>query len=258
MKIRSVTALVLAALTITVGPATASPAAQHRPDPAPGGPIPPSEPVVDGPYNIDDLAVQVREDGGTRDGVVVAFDRTSRTASGGKPAAANRFVFLFDRSIRFNPERFPVCPPATYEAGGPAACPPGSKVGSGIGTVYPSDKAEVEVFNTVYPNGMRGMLITIPATGGIFENTFEPVSPAYRGKYAWASDELVISALPPQQRSATTRFQVSFGAVIRDGDGRVHSFVESHAPAGRHLHFGLWSRFVTGQVVLPQARATRP
>ncbi|RZS37112.1 hypothetical protein EV193_106350 [Herbihabitans rhizosphaerae] len=252
MKIRSVLALSLAAVAITAAPA----AAGHRPDPAPGGPKPPVEPVVDGPRNLDDLSVAAHPDGGTRDGVVVAFDRTSRTATGEKPAPATRFVFLFDKSIRFNPEKFPTCARADYEAGGPAACPPGSKVGQGVGTFYPSGEAEVAVFNTVYPNGLRGVLITVPAVGGILENTFEPVSAPYRGTYAWGSDELVISALPPQQRSATTRFRVSFGAVIRNGD-QVHSFAESDAPRGRDLRFGLWSRFVTGQVALPQTWSRR-
>lgn len=247
------TLVVLAAVTVLTSTVTSAAAATTYPPPTPGGPVPPSEPPVAGPVNLDQLEVSVRPDG-TRDGVEVLFDRTSRTASGEKPAAAAQFVFLFDKSIRFHPERFPTCGRATFETGGPAACPPGSRVGSGIADFHPSGSTEVAVFNTRYPNGLRGVLITLPATGQLLENTFEPVSGPYRGDYRWGSDEILPpSPVPPGERGATTRFRVSFGAVITS-DGRTHSFLESDARPGRPLTFGLWSRFVTGQVILPTDR----
>lgn len=249
---------VLATLTTTGSLLPAKAASPEFPHPTPGGPAPISEPDVAGPENLDDLDVTVRPDGGTRDGVEIFYDRTSRTATGEKPAAMRQFVFLFDKSIRFNPEAFPACDRATFEAGGPSACPPGSKVGSGQADLYPSAVAEVAVFNTRYANGLRGVLITIPAAGLVLENTFEPVSGKYRADYRWGSDELANpSTVPPQDRAATTRFQVSFGATITDG-GRTHSFAESSAKPGKSLKFGLWSHFVTGQVVLPTDRVGRP
>ncbi|MEU6642122.1 hypothetical protein ABZ863_06185 [Saccharomonospora sp. NPDC046836] len=260
MPRQKLTALVsaLGAVTLLITLAATPASAASWPLPTPGGPAAPDEPPADGPANIDQLAVTVHQDGGTRNGIEVAFDRTSRTATGEKPAAASQFVFLFDESIRFNPERFPTCEREQFEAGGPDACPAGSRVGSGTARVYPDTTAEVAVFNTRYASGMRGVLITIPATGGVLENTFEPVTGLYRKDYRWASDELLPSALPPGERTATTRFQVSFGATFTDARGRTHSFVESVARPGKQLDFGLWSRFVTGQVLLPTTEATRP
>ncbi|MGP4019926.1 hypothetical protein [Saccharopolyspora sp. 5N708] len=248
-------AAALACAVTLLASGTAS--AGNHPVPTPDGPTPPDEPIVEGPVNIDSIAVSVRPDGGSPLGIEIGFDRTSRTESGAKPAPANRFVFLFDKSIRFNPEKFPTCARADFEAGGPDACPPGSKVGSGQAVIYPDTSAEVAVFNTRYDNGMRGVLITIPATGAVLENTFETVVDPYRADYRWASDELLPSPLPPLERSATTRFQVSFGATTSDATG-THSFVESFAPPRHELRFGVWSRFVTGQVVVPTARADRP
>ena len=237
-------------------PAETSPA-HVPPPPTPGGPAAPREPLVPGPSNVDDLTVTTRPDGGTPAGIEVAFDRTSRTATGEKPAAASQFVFLFDKSLQFHPDRFPTCDRATLDAGGPTACPPDSQVGSGRAEFHPSGSAEVAVFNTHYEHGLRGVLITIPANGVVLENTFEPVSDPYRTNYRWASDELLPSALPPSERPGTTRFAVTFGASRTDHLGR-HSFVESTAPPMHDLEFGLWSRFVTGQVALPTAHADRP
>ncbi|MBN6035100.1 hypothetical protein [Amycolatopsis sp. 195334CR] len=250
---------VLATLATAAGSLLPAEAAQPKfPHPTPGGPAPVAEPDVAGPENIDHLDVTVRPDGGTRDGIEIFYDRTSHTASGEKPAAMRQFVFLFDKSIRFTPEAFPTCDRATFEAGGPAACPPGSKVGSGQADLYPSTVAEVAVFNTKYANGRRGVLITVPAGGLVLENTFEPVVGKYRADYRWGSDELANpSTVPPQDRAATTRFQVSFGATITEG-GRTHSFAETSAKPGKPLDFGLWSHFVTGQVALPEDRTIRP
>ncbi|WP_202996821.1 hypothetical protein [Paractinoplanes lichenicola] len=209
--------------------------------------------AVPGPQNLDTLTVATRPDGGTRRGVVISFDRTSRTATGAKPAAATQFVFLFDRSVSFDPAKFPTCARAVLEADGPDGCPPGSQVGRGAATSYPSGTADVLVFSTRYANGLRGVLITVPANGVILENTFERVTGPYGKDFRWASDELLPSALPPAERGATTRFQVSFGAASTDPYGRTHSFAERRGPAGT---FGLWSRFTTGQVLLLTDRTT--
>ncbi|WP_084528801.1 hypothetical protein [Nocardia crassostreae] len=224
--------------------------------PTPGGPAPVSEATVAGPVNVDALAVTVRPDRGYLTGVTVEFDRTSHTESGEKPAAATQFVFLFDKSIRINADRFPTCDRADLARGGPAACPAGSRVGAGTADIHPGTTADVLVFNARYASGERGVLITIPATGAILENTLEPVTDAYRADYASALDELLPSALPPQNRAATTRFRVEFGAVHTDHLG-AHSFLESFALPGQPLKFGLWSRFVTGQTIAPVAAAIR-
>ncbi|MCP9621169.1 hypothetical protein NMK54_13480 [Nocardia otitidiscaviarum] len=225
--------------------------------PSPGGPMPPAEAPVDGPANLDGLTVRVRPDGGYLTGVTVEFDRTSRTESGEKPAAAQQFVFLFDRSVRINAERFPTCARAVLAARGPAGCPAGSQVGVGAAEIYPDRSAQVLVFNTRYANGDRGVLITIPATGGILENTLEPVSDGYRADYGVALDELLPSPLPAAQRPATTRFRVTFGATRTDHTG-THSYLESFALPGTPLKFALWSHFVTGQIIEPTAYAPRP
>ncbi|MEJ1111503.1 MULTISPECIES: hypothetical protein [unclassified Kribbella] len=67
-------------------------------------------------------------------GVAVAYDRHSRTAERTTPAAARRFVFLFDRSISLNNKDFPTCATEVVRQQGPAACPAGSHVGGGTST----------------------------------------------------------------------------------------------------------------------------
>jgi hypothetical protein len=242
------------AFAVTALIATATPASATPTDPAPHGPQRPDESYVDGPANLDTIDVTVRRDGGSRHGITVAFDRRSRTETGEKPAAARRFVFLFDSSIRFNARDFPVCTREVIERQGVVGCPDGSQVGSGRVDIFGLGTTDVAVFNTRYASGMRGMLITVPVAGVILENTFERVSWPYRTEFAWASDEILPpDATPPQDRNASTRFEVTFGATWQ---GR--SFVESVAPAGRTLAFGEWSEFVTGQVVLPRDTAIRP
>lgn len=218
--------------------------------PTPGGPPSPQEQPVAGPKNIDSLKVAMRPDGGARGGIVIGFDRTSQTYTGEKPAAATQFVFLFDKAVKFNLEEFPTCARSTLEADGPAGCPLGSRVGQGIATSYPNGDAEVAVFNTRYASGMRGVLITVPRNNVILENTFERVVAPYRKEYRWAFDELLPSALPPAERGATTRFRISFGGVFTDSNGRVHSFAERPQQARHPATFGIWSRFVTGQVLM--------
>lgn len=158
-------ALLLGALTAPAGAAAYGP----PPDPAPGGPQRPYEPDVPGPRNIDALAATVTPDGATARGVRVAFDRTSRSETGGAPAGARRFVFLFDDSIRFRPESFPVCARSVIEEKGVTACPEGSRVGRGTSHVYPEGTAEVLAFNTRYANGSRGALVVIPASRTVLE-----------------------------------------------------------------------------------------
>ncbi|NGO71331.1 hypothetical protein [Streptomyces boncukensis] len=264
MHLRRPTALGAAALagaaalslTLAVPSSASAPAPSGYPDPAPRGPAHPSEPEVAGPDNIDRLDASVRRESGTARGVSVTFDRHSRTASGEKPAAPRRFVFLFDKSLRLHPERFPVCTRDTIEKRGFDACDPESVVGSGRARTYGQDGAvEVKVFNTRYPNGNRGVLITVPETGAIFENTLERVSAPYRSTYRWALDERIeIPGTPAGERGASSRFTVSFGATRQAADGRTHSYAETRAPRGEPLTLGLWSRFVTGQIVLPTAR----
>lgn len=244
------------AVVLTGAPASAagSTGSGPPPDPAPHGPQRPFEPDAPGPVNLITVDAAVRPDGGTRRGIEVSIDSRTRTATGEKPAAPRRHVFLFDSSIRFNPDRFPTCARAVIERSGIAACPTGSRVGSGQVGLYPAGSAAIAVFNTRYPNGTRGMLITIPAVGGIFENTFERASAPYRSDFRWASDELIPpDATPPQDRGANTRFQISFGATYRG-----QSFMESLAPAGRPLNFGRYSEFVTGQVILLTGQVIRP
>jgi hypothetical protein len=226
--------------------------ATTAPHPAPYGPQRPYEPDVAGPVNIETGDITVTKGSGR--GVTVSFDTARRTESGEKPAAPRQFVFLFDNSIRFNTELFPVCQRNTIEQHGVGGCPAGSKVGSGRAEFYPAGAAEVAVFNTRFGNGMRGVLITIPATGTILDNTFEPVVYPYQKDYTWGSHEIIPpDSTPPQYRGVTSAFQVSFGAEYR---GR--SFVESSAPAGRTLRFGVWGEYVTGQVLLGEQTVSRP
>ncbi|WP_405985842.1 hypothetical protein [Streptomyces sp. NBC_00872] len=243
------------------GPTYGSPSgAAHAfpPDPTPGGPQRPYEPDVPGPRNIDALSATVTADGATERGVRVAFDRTSRADTGGAPAGARRFVFLFDDSIRFRPESFPVCARSVIEENGVAACPAGSRAGRGTSHLNPEGTAEVLAFNTRYGNGARGALVTIPATGTILELTWERVTPVYRQSgYLWALDEILPpTQVPPQERAGTRRFELEWGATRHTADGTV-SFAESSAGAGERLRIGLWSWFVTGQVALPWTTAVR-
>ncbi|WP_419996321.1 hypothetical protein [Streptomyces boninensis] len=247
-----------AASTRAAAPLPGAPGA----DPAPAGPQRPYEPDVAGPDNADALTARVTPAAGGHDrvtptpggqrGVRVEFDRTSRTADGGKPAAARRFVFLFDRSVTLHPADFPVCDRATLEADGPGGCPQGSQVGEGTAEFHPHGSAEVLAFNTRYRDGTWGVLVAIPATGTILEQTLERASAPYRARgYRWTLDEILPpTAVPPQERSATLRFRLAFGTV-RDGA----SYATTTAPAGKALKFGLWSEFVTGQVLLPEASA---
>ncbi|WP_238412861.1 hypothetical protein [Saccharothrix deserti] len=220
-------------------------------DPAPAGPRLPHQPDVPGPTNIEDGAVDVTTDGGK--GVLLEFKTRRWTESGEKPAAPRRFVFLFDDSVRFNTTAFPTCDRTTIERDGVGACPAGSRVGGGTAELYPTGSADVAVFNAAFADGTRGVLITIPATGTILENTFERVSHPYRDRYTWGSDEIFPpSAVPPQDRAVTRAFTVTFGG---RHDGR--SFAETDTPVGRPMDFGVYSHYVTGQITLTEERTTR-
>jgi hypothetical protein len=242
----------VAAVTVAVQPASAAPHATPHPapHPAPFGPQRPPEPYVPGPDNIEEGVATVVPDGGSADGVTITFDAVRYTESGEKPAAPRQFVFLFDRSVRFNTTAFPTCDRAAIEAGGTAACPPGSLVGTGRAGFYGGGEARVEVYNTRFPNGMRGVLITIPAAGTILDNYLEHVVPPYRGRYDLGLHEIIpVDDTPPEQRAVTSSFAVSFGAVH---NGR--SFLESRAHESRPLRLGVWSEYVTGQVTLSEVR----
>ncbi|MGW2261176.1 hypothetical protein ACWCXE_25705 [Streptomyces sp. NPDC001780] len=247
-------------LALTAGaPGTGAAAHGPPPDPAPGGPVRPYEPDVPGPRNVDALGATIVPDGGTARGVRVAFDRTSRAETGGVPAGARRFVFLFDRSLAFRPEAFPVCARSLIEEKGVTACPDGSQVGRGTAHAYPEGTAEVLAFNTRHDSGARGALVVIPATGTLLELTWERVTPYYeRRGYRWALDEILPpSAVPPQERAGTARFRLEWGA-RREAGGVAVSFAESSArPGERRQRIGLWSWFVTGQIALPETTAVR-
>ncbi|MFC5752488.1 hypothetical protein, partial [Actinomadura rugatobispora] len=223
------------------------------PVPAPGGVERPYEPDVPGPENLDSLTVTATRGEGR--GVTVAFDRRSRTADGSVPAAPRRFVFLFDRSIGFNPEAFPTCSAELIEEKGAQACPPGSQVGSGRSTSADGTLRDVLAFNAKV-GALRGVLVVIPDTGVILEQTFERAAPPYRGAgYRWTLDEIIPpDGNPPGQRQGTARFELSFGAT-RTVNGRPVGFAETSARPGTNMRFGLWSEFVTGQVVLPEDTA---
>ncbi|MCT2586671.1 hypothetical protein [Actinophytocola gossypii] len=244
--------LAAAALVLTAVPATAGP--EPAPHPAPHGPQRPYEPDVPGPVNYEGGDATVTRDGGSRLGVEISFDTHRYTDTGEKPAAPREFVFLFDRSIRFNTWAFPTCARSTIEAGGIEACPAGSRVGSGRAVMYGGGTAEVAVFNTKYRNGMRGVLITIPATGAILENTLERVTGDYRRDYRWGLHEIIQpDGTPPTERGSTSEFDITFGAT-RHG----RSFVVSTERPGRELSIGVWSHYVTGQVTLHEGRTPRP
>ncbi|WP_328354170.1 hypothetical protein OG800_12525 [Streptomyces sp. NBC_00445] len=246
MRTRHWSSGLAAVLLTTAGPASAAEDGGTPPDPAPGGPQRPYEPDVSGPRNIDSLKVQVGGDGGA--GVRVAFDRTSRAEPTGPPAAPRRFVFLFDEALDFHPKDFPLCARTVIETNGPAACPAGSRIGHGTSHLYPEGTAEVHAFNTRHPNGLRGALVVIPASNTVLELTWEKVTHPYRERgYRWALDEIVPpSQMPPEQRVGTRRFELTWGAT-RD----TASFATVRKNDDK-LRFGLWSEFVTGQIVLPE------
>ncbi|MGW6502566.1 hypothetical protein [Nonomuraea angiospora] len=250
MKVKSVLAAgtVLAFLSMPAPAATASVA---PPDPAPGGPQRPYEPDAEGTENIDSLSVTATRGAGRS--VTLAFDRRSRAATGEVPAGARRFVFLFDRSVSFHPEAFPTCARTVIEKLGAQACPAGSRIGGGRGEFANGESQEVLAFNTRVGR-LPGVLVVLPGSGVILEQTLERVSDPYREDYRWALDEILPpTAVPPQERAGTTRFQLSFGAT-RQYRGRTVGFAETGARPGDRLAFGLWSEFVTGQVLLPTAR----
>ncbi|MEV6168756.1 hypothetical protein AB0L99_11100 [Streptomyces sp. NPDC051954] len=247
MRTRYFSSGLAAALVAAAGLAWGAEDGGGPPDPAPGGPQRPYEPDVSGPRNIDSLTVGVDGDGGA--GVRVAFDRTSRAEPAGPPAAPRRFVFLFDESLDFHPRDFPVCARAVIETNGPAACPDGSQVGRGTSHLHPEGTADVYAFNARHANGLRGALVVIPASNTILELTWEKVTRPYRERgYRWALDEIVPpSPLPPEQRVGTRRFELTWGATHGTA-----SFATVRKDDGK-FRFGLWSEFVTGQVVLPEA-----
>jgi len=232
------------------------------PDPAPYGQQRPYEPDVAGPKNLDRLDVTVtRNDASSGKGVTVAYDRHSRTAEGVTPAAARRFVFLFDKSISLNNKDFPTCASAVVREQGPDACPADSQVGGGTSTNLQGQTTPVYLLNTQYANGDYGLIVSIPAAGVLLEQTLEQAATPYRPAYKLAIDEIIpVSSTPPQQRAGTSRFELSFGATRTitnpDGTTRTVSLVESTAPAHGRLNFSLWSHFVTGQTVLPTDNPT--
>ncbi|GAA3690507.1 hypothetical protein GCM10022224_064920 [Nonomuraea antimicrobica] len=250
MKITTVLSAIIASVSLSVF-APAATASAAPPDPTPGGPQRPYEPDVEGTENVDSLSVTATRGAGRS--VTIAFDRRSRAATGTVPAGARRFVFLFDPSVSFNPGAFPTCARTVIERQGVRACPEGSRVGGGLGQTADGLSQEVLAFNTKVGR-LPGVLVVLPASGVILEQTFERVSPPYGGDYRWALDEILPPTnVPPQERAGTTRFQLSFGAT-RQHQGRTVGFAETRAEPGDPLNFGLWSEFVTGQVVLPAVR----
>lgn len=97
------------------------------------------------------------------------------------------------------------------------------------------------------------MLVTIPATGTILNNTLEPVVGDYRENYRWGLDEIIPpDATPPQDRPTTSVFRVTFG-----GTWHGQSYLTSDARPGTELALGAWSHYVTGQRTLIEGHATR-
>lgn len=244
MKVPFVLGIVTAALVLPAAPASAS----TPPHPAPLGPQRPYDPDVPGPTNVESGTASVNRLG---TGVTVTFDGHRTTPTGEKPAAPREFVFLFDNSIRFHPYAFPTCSRAQLAT---SACPPGAQLGTGRAAFYPTGTADVAVYNTKFPNGMRGVLITIPATGTVLDNTLEPVVGGYQRKYDWALHEIIQpDATPPADRGSTTSFLVTFGATWHG-----HDFMTSTAQPGRALNLGIWSHYVTGQKTLTEGTTPAP
>jgi hypothetical protein len=253
MRSRTLIGLTAALVALIASPATAL-AGDAYPHPTPFGPQRPYEPDVAGPTNIDAGSVAYTKDGGSRYGVNISFTSMRSTTTGVEPAAAREFVFLFDRSVQFNPYLFPTCDKSVIARHGAAACPEGSQVGSGRAVFYRGGEGEVLVFNTVFDKGMRGVLIHIPVTGAILENTLERVVGDYRADHDWGLNEILpVSDVPPQERPSTKEFFVTFGAVHNG-----QSFVRSFARPGAKLAVGVWSEYVTGQTTLVQGMVTRP
>lgn len=255
MRARLLIGLTAVAVAITAAAtvASAAPGGEPPPHPTPFGPQRPYEPDVPGPENIDQGSVAYAGDG-NRFGVTVSFTSLRSTTTGVEPAAGREFVFLFDRSVHFNPYAFPTCDRAVIEEHGAAACPAGSQVGSGRAVFYRGGEGEVLVFNTAFDKGRRGVLIHIPVTGAILENTLERVVGEYRDAYGWGLNEILpVDDTPPQERPSTKEFYVTFGGVH---EGR--SFVRSFARPGAELSVGVWSEYVTGQTTLVEGTVTRP
>lgn len=254
MLIRHLVALTTVVITFTAVPAAATTGGAVYPHPTPFGPQRPYEPDVAGPHNIDTGSVTYAEDGGSRFGVTASFISLRSATAAVEPAAAREIVFLFDRSVHFSPYAFPTCQRSVIEQHGAAACPAGSRVGSGRAVFYRGGEGEVLVFNTVLDEGRRGVLIHIPAAGAVLENTLERVSGDYRENYGWGLNEILpVDDTPPQERPSTKEFSVTFGGVH---GGR--SFVQSFARPGAELHAGAWSEYVTGQTTLVEGTTTRP
>lgn len=249
-------AMILAACT---GGPVPNPPSTDFPDPTPNGPTRPAAPNAAGPENLDSIDIAVQRDDGGADGVVVTFNKTSRTAADEKPAAPRRFVTLFDRTIQFNSEVFPTCERTVLEVQGTEGCPQGSQVGRGRVDIYPQGSAEIAVFNAPRnPDGTPGILITVPATRSVNANTLERVVAPYDADFGYALDEITPpSTVPPGERTGIAAFHMVLGATLRIGD-QVHSFVRSSAPPNTSLRFGQWSEFVTGQVARPTNQAPRP
>lgn len=244
---------VVVALTATPAVASATPSGQAYPHPTPFGPQRPYEPDVAGPENIDTGSVTYAEDGGSPFGVTISFASLRSTPTGVEPAAAREFVFLFDRSVHFNLYLFPVCDRSVIEKQGAAACPEGSRVGSGRAVFYRGGESEVLVFNAAFDKGRRGVLIHLPAAGVILENTLERVVGEYRDDYGWGLNEILpVNDTPPQERPSTKEFYVTFGGVHKG-----QSFVRSLARLGAELSVGVWSEYVTGQTTLVEGTVTR-
>jgi hypothetical protein len=132
------------------GAAPPTPGRLAFPGAAPQGAVRAAEPDASGPENLDLVESSVRPDGGGADGIEVVFDRTSRTATGEKPAAPRRFVFLFDQSVSFHPEVFPVCEQAVIASRGFAGCPEGSRIGGGHVDTFPGRTAELAWFRVTF------------------------------------------------------------------------------------------------------------
>ncbi|MFC7585000.1 hypothetical protein ACFQYP_15600 [Nonomuraea antimicrobica] len=173
MKITTVLSAIIASVSLSVF-APAATASAAPPDPTPGGPQRPYEPDVEGTENVDSLSVTATRGAGRS--VTIAFDRRSRAATGTVPAGARRFVFLFDPSVSFNPGAFPTCARTVIERQGVRACPEGSRVGGGLGQTADGLSQEVLAFNTKVGR-LPGVLVVLPASGVILEQTFERVSP---------------------------------------------------------------------------------